>query len=60
MKRLKATGAILFWASTTPIVKSNGIYMPVTKLLTIRLPKESQKARVPINDMHRYGLEYKK
>jgi len=58
VKRLKATGAKVIWASTTPIIGSNGIHFAGDEVKYNQIAaKVMKKAGVPINDMHTYGKE---
>ena len=58
VKRLKKTGAKIIWASTTPVVKSNGILYAGDEVRYNKIAaRVMQKAGVPINDMYTYGIE---
>ena len=58
VKRFKANGAKLIWASTTPVVGSNGILYAGDEIKYNKIAERvMQKAGVSINDMHRYGRE---
>lgn len=61
VKRFKAHGAKVIWASTTPIVGSDGILMEGSEVVYNEIAaKVMQEHNVTINDMHAHAAEIHK
>jgi hypothetical protein len=61
VRRFKAHGAKVIWASTTPIVGSNGILDEGSEIVYNEIAAKVMKANdITINDMHSYAAEIHK
>ena len=61
VKKFKATGAKLIWASTTPIIGNNGIHYAGDEIKYNKIAaKVMQANNVTIIDMHKIGLDSRK
>lgn len=58
VKKFKASGAKVIWASTTPIIGNNGILYAGDEIIYNKIAaKVMADNKVPVIDMHKYGYE---
>ena len=61
VKRFRARGAKVIWASTTPIYGSNGILYEGDEIIYNKIATAvMQENKVSINDMHAHAIEFNK